>query len=80
MAPEFLHAKGNHACWIYKTVVLKNVYPLHHGASFYPLLVSLYLQITYRKVRDLQIGVDKLVGKASINLLPHTKSAPYIRA
>ena len=32
------------------------------------------LQITYRKVRNLQIGVDKLVGKVSINLLCHIKS------
>ena len=30
------------------------------------------------KVRNLQIGVDKLVGKVSINLLCHTKSADYI--
>ena len=49
-----------------------------HGASFYPLLVSFGLQITYRKVRNLQIGIDKFVGKVSINLLHHTKSAAYI--
>ena len=36
MAQEFLLSKGNHV----KTAVLKNVYPLHHGAFFYPLLVS----------------------------------------
>ena len=47
----------------------KNVYPLRSGASFYPLLISFRLQITYRKVRNLQIGVNKLVGKVSINLL-----------
>ena len=47
----------------------KNVYPLRLGASFYPLLVSFHLQITYRKVRNLQIGVNKLVGKVLINLL-----------
>ena len=29
-------------------------------------------------MRNLQIGVDKLVGKVSINLLRHTKSADYI--
>ena len=28
----------------------------------------------YRKVRNLQIGVDMLLGKVSINLLHHTKS------
>ena len=38
-----------------------------------PQLVSLYLKIAYRKVRSLQIGVDKLVGKVS-ELLDHTKS------
>ena len=39
--------------------------------SFYPLLLCFYIQITYREVRNLQIGVDKLVGKLSINLLRH---------
>ena len=39
---------------IYETVVLKNVYPLRHGASFYPSLVSFRLQITHIKVRNLQ--------------------------
>ena len=29
---------------------------------FYPLLLSFHLQIVCRKVRNLQIGVDKLVG------------------
>ena len=57
----------------YKTAVPKDVYPLHHGASFYPLLVSFRLQITYRKVRNSQIHVNKLVGQVSINLLHHTK-------
>ena len=42
-----------------------SVYPLHHGVSLYPLLLSFHLQ----KGRNLQIGVDKLVGKVSINLL-----------
>ena len=41
--------------------------------SFYPLLVNFHLQIAYRKVRNLQIGVDNLVGKVSINLLCHAK-------
>ena len=59
-------------------LVLMNVFPLLHN-SFYPLLLSsLCLQIAYsidrniyayRKVRNLQIGVDKLVKKVSINLL-----------
>ena len=44
-----------------------NIYPLHYGISFYPLLISFHLQITYRKVRNLQIGIDKLVGKMLIN-------------
>ena len=29
-------------------------------------------------MRDLWIGVDKLVGKVSINLLCHAKSAAYV--
>ena len=49
------------------------IYPQCHDASFYPLLVSFHLQITYRKVRNLQIGVNKLLGKVSINLLHHVK-------
>ena len=36
-------------------------------------LVSFHFQIFYRKVRNLQIGVNKLVGKVSINLLCHAK-------
>ena len=38
-ALEFLHNKGNRVGFM-KTVVPKNVYPLHHGASFYPILVK----------------------------------------
>ena len=34
--------------------------------------------MVYRKVRNLQIGVNKLVGKVSINLLRHAKSAVCI--
>ena len=41
MAPEFLHNKSNHTGLT--SVVLKNVYPLHHGASFYTLLVCFCL-------------------------------------
>ena len=41
---------------------------------FFPLLFSFHLQITYRKVRNLQIGVKKLVGKVLINILHHRKS------
>ena len=55
-----------------------NIYPLGHGVSFYPLLIGFHLQITYRKVQNLQIGVDKLVGKVSMNLLHHAKSAACI--
>ena len=54
-------------------VVLKNIYPLHHATSFYPLSVGFHLQIAYRKVRNMQIGVDKLVGKVLINLLHYAK-------
>ena len=48
-----------------------NVHPLHHSVSFYPLLFRLHLQVANRKVRNLQISVDRLVGKVSINLLPY---------
>ena len=44
----------------------------------FALLVSIHLQITYSKMKNLQIGVYKLVGKVSINLLHHTKSAVCI--
>ena len=53
-ALEFLHNKGNRAGRICETVVPKNVYPLRHGASFHPLLVSFHLQIAHRKVRKFQ--------------------------
>ena len=39
---------------------------------------SFCLQITYTKVRNLQIGIDNLVLKVSINLLHHKKSATCI--
>ena len=52
---------------------LMNIYSLYHGVSFYPSLLSFHLQTAYRKVRNLQIGVNKLVGKVLINLLHHTK-------
>ena len=55
-----------------------NIYPLHHGTSFCPVLVSFHFQITYRKVRNLRIGVDKLVGKVLLNLLRHAKSAIWV--
>ena len=69
--------------WDLQTVVLKKVYPQHHDASFYLLLVSFHLQIAYRKVRNLRIGVNKLVGKMSINLMSHkvyyvTQSQPLV--
>ena len=53
MALEFLYSKGNHVGFN-ETVVPMNIYPLRHGATFYPLLVSFCLQITHRKVRNLQ--------------------------
>ena len=54
-------------------VVLKIIYPL-----WCFLLLSFHLQITYRQMRNLQIGVDKLIEKVSINLLHHAKSAACI--
>jgi len=36
MAPDFSHKKG----LVYVTVIPMKVHPLHHGFSFYPLLVS----------------------------------------
>ena len=77
MVPEFLNNKGNHVEFMI-TFVAMNINPLHHGVSLHPLLLSFHLQIAYRKLRNLQIGVDKLVGKVLINLLHHTKSAPCI--
>ena len=59
---------------MYEIVVLKNVYLLYHGASFHHLLVSFHLQIAYKIVKNLQIGVNKFVGKVLINLLHHTVS------
>ena len=32
-----------------------NTYPLHHGVLFYPLLLNFWIQIVYRKVRNLRI-------------------------
>ena len=61
-----------------KLLFQMNVYPLRHGDSFYPLLVSFCLQITYRKVRDLHIAIKKLIGKVLINLLYHAKPATCI--
>ena len=46
-----------------------------HGVSFYPLLLSFCLQITYKKVRNLQIVGDKLVEMMLINLVHHTVTA-----
>ena len=59
MAPVFHTIKSRR---IYETVVPKNVYPLGHGVSFYPSLLSFRLQIAYRKVRNSRIGVNKLVA------------------
>ena len=42
------------------------------------LLFSFRLQITYKKVKNLQIGADKCVGKVSINLLHLVKSVSCI--
>ena len=53
-APVSSHNKGN-----YKTVVLKKVYPLCHGDSFYPLLVRFDLQTTYRNIAA-KVGIKIL--------------------
>ena len=37
------------------------------------LLLGFCLQIAYKNVKNLQIGVNKLVGKVPINLLLHAK-------
>ena len=47
--------------------------------SFILYYFSFHLQITYRKVINLQIGVNKLVGKVLINLLHHTKFIMYCK-
>ena len=65
-APVFFAKKGNRAGFTKPSCQKR--YPLRHAASFYLLLVSFCLQIAYRKVRNLQIGVNKLVGYVSINL------------
>ena len=75
---RILHNKGNQLCQICKTGALMSIYPLHHGVSFYPLLLSFHLEITGKKVRNLQIG-DTFVGKVSINLLHHAKSAILVQ-
>ena len=54
------------------------VYALHHGSFSYPLLVSFHFQIAYKNVRNMQVGVDKLVGKVLINLLHHAKSVTCV--
>ena len=51
-ALEFLHNKGYRVG--FTKLVPKNVYSLRHGTSFHPLLVSFHLQITHKKVRNLQ--------------------------
>ena len=67
--PVFSHNKGNHVGFIKLLFLRKFI----HCAILLPFII--YLQTAYRKVRNLQIGVNKLVGKVSINLLNHTKSA-----
>ena len=45
---------------------------------FYPLLVSFRLQIAYKKLRNSRIGVNKLVGYVSINLLATLRKVYYV--
>ena len=54
-------------------LVRQNFSPPKFSHVRYPLLVSFHLQIAYRKVRNFQIVVNKLVGKVWINLLHHAK-------
>ena len=42
--------------------------PLRNGCFLHPLLLSFHLEIAHRKVRNLRIGVNKLVKKASIKI------------
>ena len=68
-APVFSHNKGNHVGF---TKLLFRRKFIHCAMMHF----SFHLHIAYRKVRNLRIGVNKLVGKVSINLLCHTtKSA-----
>ena len=55
-----------------------NVYLLRHGVSFYPSLFTCRLQIAYRKVRNLLIGVKNYVGKVLMDLLRNAKPAACI--
>ena len=48
MAPVLRYSRQ-----IYEGVVLKNIYSLHHGASFYPLLVNFRFQIVCKNERNL---------------------------
>ena len=69
MAPEFLYSNGNHVRFT-KLLFQECLFtaPWWFLLSF---IVSFCLQI--RKIRNLQIGIDKHVGKVSINLLYHSK-------
>ena len=49
-APEISHDKGNHGRRIYENVVLKTIYPLPHGDSFYPSFSFLVLLYSFSKV------------------------------
>ena len=55
-----------------------NVYPMYHGVSCYPSLLTLCLQVTHRKMINLQKGGEKLVEKVSLNLIHHATSAVCI--
>ena len=70
MTQVFLHHKGNCIRFtklLFQRKIIK--------CAMYSLLVNFQLQITYKKVKNLQIGVDKFVEKVSINLLCPAKSA-----
>jgi len=60
MAIDYLRNKDNHYLCIYKTVILINACPLHHGLFFTHLFPSFSLVVSYRKVRNSQKGIDRL--------------------
>ena len=55
-----------------------NVYPLHHSVSFILHYLVFIFKSLSRKVKNLQIGVEKLIGKVLINSICHTKPATCV--
>ena len=65
IAPEILHDKGDHIGFS----KLLFWWTFIHCIMAFSFILYYLFQITYRKVRNLQISVDKLVQKVLINLL-----------